>query len=204
LNAVSDYTDFNAVPNASYQVIYTDPPWFYYGAEDKMAAAGKHYSLMSDADLKAMPVRHKCADKAVVFMWATCPRLDAAVDLLREWGFHFRGVPFVWVKTRADGAPIGAQGVRPSIVKPLVELVVAGSTEAKGRPLPLLDEAVQQTVFSPRGRHSEKPVEVRNRIDRLYGPVKRLEMFARGAPVAGWDRFGNQLGGEEPTVLDLL
>lgn len=204
MTSVADYTDFDAVPDASYQVVYADPPWLYYGAEDKMAAAGKHYVLMDDEALKAMPVRRKCADKAVVFMWATCPRLDAAIDLLRAWGLHFRGVPFVWVKTRSDGTPVGAQGVRPSIVKPLVELVVAGSTEAKGRPLPLLDEAVQQTVFSSRGDHSAKPVEVRARIERLYGPVRRLEMFARGAPAEGWDRFGNQLGEAEPTVLDLL
>lgn len=188
-----DYLDFDAVPDFRYPVIYADPPWLYYGSADKWAAAGKHYDLMDDAALRALPVRRKCADKAVIFLWATCPRLDAAIDLLRAWGFHFRGVPFVWIKTRADGAPIGAQGVRPSIVKPLVELVVAGSTHAKGRPLPLLDEAVQQTVFAPRGEHSAKPAEVRRRIDRLYGPVPKLEMFARGAPYSGWDRFGNEL-----------
>lgn len=199
-----DYTEFSKVPDSTYDVIYVDPPWSYYGDPDKMAAAGKHYVQMTDEELVAMPVLDKCRPRAVCFMWATCPRLDAAVDLLGAWGFHFRGVPFVWVKTRADGKPIGAQGVRPSIVKPLVELVIAGSTEAKGRPLPLLDEAIQQTVFSPRGEHSAKPIEVRSRIERLYGPVRRLEMFARGAPVDGWDRFGNQLGGEEPTVLDLL
>jgi N6-adenosine-specific RNA methylase IME4 len=188
-----DYHDFSSIPACKYSVIYADPPWDHYGDPGKMAAAGKHYRLMSDTELQSMDVKSKCRKDAVVFMWATCPRLDAAIDLLRQWGFHFRGVPFVWVKTRLDGAPIGAQGVRPSIVKPLVEIVVAGSTRARGRPIPLLDESVAQTVFAPRRHHSAKPDQVRERIERLYGPIPRLEMFARGVPASGWDRFGDEL-----------
>ena len=160
-----------------------------------MAAAGKHYDQMTDEALAALPVLSKCQKKSIVFVWATGPRLDAAMSLLKAWGLHFRGVPFVWVKTRQDGGVIGAQGVRPSIVKPTTEFVIAGSTIPKGRPLKLLDEAVPQVVLAPRGAHSAKPEEVRNRINRLFGDVPRLELFARGAPIPNWDRFGNEMTG---------
>lgn len=190
------YTDFSRVPTKQYQVLYVDPPWDYYGDPNKMAAAGKHYALMKDEDLFAMSVREKVAKRSVCFMWATSPRLDAAIDLLRHWGFFYRGVAFVWVKTRQDGGIIGAQGVRPSIVKPTTEYVLAGSTVPKGRPLPLDSEAVSQVLLAPRGAHSEKPLEIRSRIESLYGQtVPKLEMFARGGPVVGWDRFGNQVQG---------
>lgn len=211
-----DYLDFALIPEQSYGLIYTDPPWIYTGDQAKMAAAGKHYQLMPDLDLAAMPVKSKCQKRAVILMWATCPRLDAAIDLMRTWGFHYRGVAFVWVKTRKDGGIIGAQGVRPSIVKPTTELLlagsasedddctellIAGSTVKTGRPLPLQDEGVAQVVLAPRTEHSAKPYEVRKRIERLYGPdIPKLEMFARGIPVAGWDRFGNELDPEPESL----
>jgi N6-adenosine-specific RNA methylase IME4 len=41
-----------------------------------------------------------------------------------------------------------------------------------------LDENVHSVVMAPVGRHSEKPEEVRKRIERLV-PGPRLELFAR-------------------------
>lgn len=188
------FTDFNDIPEDAYDVVYADPPWYYYGESDKYGAAGKHYGLMSDADLAAMPVRAKCRNRAVLLMWATCPRLDAAMKLMEQWGFVYRGVAFVWVKTTVSGKVIHGQGVRPTVVKPTTELVLVGSTQKLGRPLPVFDEGVGQVVLAPRGAHSQKPVEVRARIESLFGPgVRRLEMFARGSTINGWDRFGNEL-----------
>jgi N6-adenosine-specific RNA methylase IME4 len=191
---VTIFTDFNDIPEDAYDVVYADPPWYYYGESDKYGAAGKHYGLMSDADLAAMPVRAKCRNRAVLLMWATCPRLDAAMKLMEQWGFVYRGVAFVWVKTTVSGKVIHGQGVRPTVVKPTTELVLVGSTQKLGRPLPVFDEGVGQVVLAPRGAHSQKPVEVRARIESLFGPgVRRLEMFARGSTINGWDRFGNEL-----------
>ena len=31
----------------TYDVVYADPPWSYYGDPNKMAAAGKYYALLS-------------------------------------------------------------------------------------------------------------------------------------------------------------
>lgn len=199
------YTDFASVPADTYDVILSDPPWFYFGSPTKMGAAGKEYDLMTDADLAAMPVRAKCRDRAVLLMWATCPRLDFAMKLMEQWGFTYRGVAFVWVKTTVSGKVIHGQGVRPTVVKPTTELVLVGSTKKLGRPLPVFDEGVGQVVLAPRGAHSQKPVEVRARIESLFGPgVKRLEMFARGSTVNGWDRFGNELTPEASNLDDLL
>jgi N6-adenosine-specific RNA methylase IME4 len=48
---------------------------------------------------------------------------------------------------------------------------------------------VRQFIEAPRGRHSAKPDEVRERLVRLMGDVPRLEMFAREA-APGWDVWG--------------
>lgn len=189
-----DYRDFSHIPENTYDVVTADPPWMYYGSGTKDAAAAKHYQLMSDDWLRDLPVKSRCKKNAICLVWATCPRLDAGVDLIRSWGFHFRGVAFVWVKTRQDGTIIHGQGVRPTVVKPTTEMVLVGSTSKTGRSVQILDEGMGQVVLAPRGEHSAKPPEVRARVERLFGPsVKRLELFARGPEVAGWDRFGNEI-----------
>lgn len=169
-----------------------DPPWAYYGQQDKWAAAAKFYTLASDDELMQLQVRSVMAPRSVLFLWATSPRLDFAIDLVRHWGLSYRGVAFVWVKTRKDGKPIGAQGVRPSITKPTTELVIAASPVAKGRPLPLCDEGIPQVVLSPRQEHSRKPDEVHERIDRMYPTARKLELFAR-RPYDGWDVWGDEV-----------
>lgn len=175
-----------------FDIIATDPPWPYYGSTTKDAAAGKHYDLMTEDDIKRMPVKNLLRSKqGAVFVWATGPKLDLAVDAIRQWGFHYRGVAFVWVKTRQDGGVIGAQGVPPTATKPTTELVLLGTTQPKGRPFPLLDAAVSQVVMAPRTRHSEKPLEVQDRIVRLYGDRPRIELFSRRV-VDGWARWGNE------------
>ena len=175
-----------------FDVILADPPWSYYGQQDKWAAAAKFYDLMPDEDLLELPVGDILNDNGIVFMWATAPRIDFAIDLLRAWGLTFRGVPFVWVKSKLDGVtPIGAQGVRPSIVKPTSEFVLAGSRVKRGRPMPISDEAVRQVVLAPKQEHSRKPDDIHESINRLYPDASKIELFAR-RQYPGWEAWGNE------------
>jgi N6-adenosine-specific RNA methylase IME4 len=183
---------FHGLEPGTFSVVYADPPWMMWGDPNKDQAAGKHYELMSDDALKALPVRDLLGANGALFMWATCPRLDAAVEVMKAWGLHFRGVAYVWVKTTKAGKIIEGQGVRPTLVKPTTELVLAGTTCKRGRPLPLLTEAQGQVVLAPRGAHSEKPEEVRRRIEGLLGPVPRVELFARRR-TPGWSAWGLEL-----------
>jgi hypothetical protein len=47
-------------------------------------------------------------------------------------------------------------------------------------------------LFTPRGEHSEKPVESFEKVLRVFGDLPRLDMFARKRRF-GWDSFGDQL-----------
>ncbi len=183
---------WNSLPKTRYDVVYADPPWSYYGQQTKWGAASKFYSTVSDDDLLSFPMQDLLAEQSILFLWTTSPRLDFALRCIGAWGLHYRGVGFVWVKTRKTGEPIGAQGVRPSIVKPTVEYVLAASTVKKGRPLKLADESVRNTVFAPKGAHSEKPDEVRQSIERMYPERSKLEIFARHRH-HGWDAWGNEV-----------
>jgi N6-adenosine-specific RNA methylase IME4 len=181
-------------PTGTYDVVLADPPWTYSGQPDKWGAAARQYRCQSDDWIKALPIADLLDRRGVIFCWATCPLLDVAISAIEAWGLAFRGVAFVWVKTRRSdpSVPIGAQGVRPSIVKPTSELVLAASNVRKGRPLPLADEGVSQIVLAPKGAHSEKPDDVQARIERLYPETRRIELFARRRR-PGWDAWGDEL-----------
>ena len=173
-----------------YDVVYADPPWPMWGSSQKDAAAGKHYDLMSLPEILGLPVRSLFRGKnGALFLWCTCPRADLAFQAISAWGLHFRGIPFIWTKSRQDGGLIHGQGVPPTCTKPTSELCLLATVKPKGRPFPLLNSAMGQVVVAPRGRHSEKPAEIRDRIVTLYGDRPRIELFARER-VVGWDAWG--------------
>lgn len=174
-----------------YRIVLADPPWAYWGDPEKDQAAGKHYVCMPTEAISALDVGGIVARPAACFMWATGPKLPEALKVLAAWGFHYRGIAYVWVKTAQDGRIIHGQGVRPTFTKPTTELLLVGTTNPRGRALPLRTEAQGQVVLAPRpgNRHSAKPDVFRERIVELLGDVPRVELFARTA-VPGWDRWG--------------
>ena len=180
------------LPVQKFDVALIDPPWSYFGDQTKDGAAAKFYGTLTDEEIYKLPVRDMLNERSVAFVWATAPRLDAALDSIKAWGLHYRGVAFVWVKTNKDGIPIGARGVRPSIVKPTCEFVLACSTVKKGRPLPIADESIRNTVLAPTTEHSAKPYVVHERIEALYPQASRIELFAREQR-EGWYCWGNQI-----------
>ncbi len=187
-----------------YQILYADFPWPY----TSFGTARLPYKSLSWDQIARFPWHHYMADQCVVFYWATGPYLIQQVFLLLYWmqryNLRYLGMPYVWVKTRKDGKPIGAAGPRPTLVKPLDEFVLAFTNVKRGRPFPLLTEAQNQNVFAPkpkRGEHSRKPAEVRRRIVELLGDRPRLELFARDNP-EGWDVLGDETP-NNPQRIDL-
>lgn len=184
---------FPGFPTKKYDVVLADPPWAYYGSPTKNAAAGKHYTLLTQEQLAQLPVRDSMTKKAALFLWVTCPRLDYGIDMIRSWGLHYRGVAYIWVKTRKDGEIIHGQGVPPTFTKPTTELVLAATTTPRGRPFPIQCLNQPQVVLAPRGKHSAKPPVFRDLIVELCGDRSRVELFARDT-CPGWDAWGNEIG----------
>jgi N6-adenosine-specific RNA methylase IME4 len=179
-------------PKGSFDIVYADPPWSYYGSPIKDAAAGKHYALMSQEALAKLPVRDIMNKRAALFLWATGPRLHLALELVQRWGLHFRGVLYVWVKTNRRGEIIRGQGVAPTFTKPTTEFVLAATTMPTGRPFPLNDLAQGQVVLHERAEHSRKPAIFRTMIEQLCGKRSRIELFARDS-APGWASWGTPI-----------
>lgn len=172
-----------------YDIIYADPPWAYHdtlGGNAKMGAMP--YPTMTNEEICAMPIGNKIAKKdSILFMWATMPKLQEALDVIKAWGFKYKTCAFCWVKQNPKSGGIYAGLGR--WVQGNAELCLLAT---KGHPH-RISKSVKQIVMAPRGRHSAKPSEVRDRIVQLMGEdTDRIELFARDY-VDGWDCWGNEV-----------
>lgn len=190
---------------APHEIVYLDPPW----PRTPCGTAKTPYRTMTWDELLAFDLGAWLSRKAVVFCWTTGPTHLKECAVLSRWcerfGLYEAGVPYIWVKTKADGVtPIGASGPRPKLVKPIGEFVIALTTSKRGRVFPLLTEAQQQWVElgceevyapkPPKGSHSRKPAVVRSKIVELLGDRSRVELFAREElPESGFAAWGDEL-----------
>lgn len=180
-----------------YSVVYADPPWSYnqfQGKGTKYGDVSAHYQTMTKEELEQFPINNFADSKnCVLFMWATFPNLPQAIELVAKWGFEYKTVAFVWIKTRKEGYYSGL-GFYTNSNAEIVIIAKRGQLERKNK-------NVKQLVFSPLEQHSQKPNEVRQRIVDLYGDIPRIELFARER-FHGWDSFGNQLPNTIQEILN--
>ncbi|HFK5764557.1 TPA: MT-A70 family methyltransferase [Enterobacter asburiae] len=96
----------------------------------------------------------------------------------------------IWmIQTR--GRPVTGSEIAEKFGVTLIEFNRVANGITRGAGLERQHAGIKQVVYSPLGAHSEKPWEVRHRLELLYGDVPRIELFSRcGAP--GWDHWGNQ------------
>jgi N6-adenosine-specific RNA methylase IME4 len=210
--AVSGYTIYNAeqdrrtvrndlptlypdLPEEKYDIIYCDPPWDYGGKmqfdksgkkdlnsnwEKKIfiSAANFKYPTVKTKDLKKIPITEIASDDCLLFMWVTSPHLKQGIELGEAWGFNFRTVAFVWDKMVHNPG---------QYTMSYVELCLVFK---RGRiPKPRGARNIKQLVRVPRGKHSQKPIEVLKGIEKMFPTQKKIELFARHKP-KGWDVWG--------------
>ncbi|GAH38927.1 unnamed protein product, partial [marine sediment metagenome] len=121
-----------------------------------------------------------------------------ALAVVEAWGFKYTTCAFTWVKLNPTGELL-RKGKHVLLVKGIYSGLgfwTNGNAELclfakQGRPQRVARN-VKQIVIAPRGRHSAKPPEVRDRIVRLMGDVPRIELFARER-VPGWDCWGDEV-----------
>lgn len=184
-------------PDKKYSIIYADPPWSYSDSGCSGAAAAQ-YATMSINELKQLPVNPAvggiAADDCVLFMWATYPKMQEALDLIEAWGFKYKSIAFQWIKQNRSGNGyfFGLGRWTRGNTEPCLIAI-------KGKPK-RISAGVGQLVFSPLRRHSQKPAEVRDKIVELMGDLPRIELFAREA-APGWDAWGNEA--PTPEVKDV-
>lgn len=178
-----------------YNVIYADPPWSYDNKSMKFTQDGENlaveqqYSLMTNSEIKRMPIREICDDNAICFMWCVNPLMPIAFDVLKHWGFEYKTM-LTWKKTSGTG--FWFRGVTEHIL-----MGIRGDVKC-------FRSGIDNFHECKSGKHSQKPHYFRDLVDRMtrttFEEQKKLEIFARtrdnlfgNHEYDGWDVFGNQV-----------
>ena len=169
------------LPVGEFDLIYADPPWQYDFSETVEREIENQYPTMTVDEICGLEV--PSADKAVLFLWATAPKLLEALSVMKAWGFVYK-THAIWDK-QIIGMGYWFRGQH--------ELLLVGTKGGFSPPLPAFRHS---SVFSVRrGEHSAKPEEVAVCLEGMFPGARRLEMFARVDRV-GWVTWGDHTGGE--------
>ena len=171
-----------ALPRGRFELVYADPPW-QLGNPDSDYAPEQYYPTLPLDQIAQLTT--PAADDALLYLWAVNSHLPDALQVMAAWGFEYRSCEVwvkpsigmgVWTRNRHEHLLIGRKGT--------------ASPAPRKR---LLDSVIE----APRGRHSEKPACVYERLEHLYPRRSKLELFARGRPRPGWTAWGNQVEQDE-------
>ena len=186
------------LPNRRFDIIYADPPWHYNGklqfdrssiSRDKIdlsknifiSSSCFKYPTLKLEELKKLHVQQIANHDCLLFLWATNPHLDQAIELGKTWGFEYRTVAFVWNKMVHNPGQYNLS---------YCELCLLFK---RGRiPTPRGARNTKQLINAHRGQHSEKPVDAARNIELMFPHQNRIEVFARRKR-PGWSAWGLDL-----------
>ena len=171
-----------------YQIIYADPAWLYQCGKNhlgkKSMINGKtdiHYNGMPIKEMEKLNINDIADNDCLLFMWVTSPFLKIGIDLMIKWGFEYSTIGFIWHKQKTNPG---------SYTMSECEICLIGK---RGKiPQPRGARNVRQFLLEMRTKHSAKPKEVRNRIEKMFPEQSKIELFAR-IKTEGWDAWGNEL-----------
>ena len=187
---------FESLDGKKYSIIYADPPWDYGESSlsspkgDYETSAKDHYPVMSMEELSAMDILSIAEKDCLLFMWIASPLMEDCLRLGNNWGFDYSTVGFVWHKQNTNMG---------NYTMSECELCLIFKRKGGKIPQPRGDRGVKQFISALRGRHSEKPIEARYRIHKMFPEVSKVELFARGLGMFGkdidehWDFWGNEI-----------
>jgi len=149
------------------------------------ATANSHYNTLSQKEIEAFQVSEIAADNCILFLWATFPKIQEALDTIKAWGFEYKTVGFNWIKKNKNGSNFFGVGW---YTKSNAEVCLIG---VKGK-APKISNSISNIVETVRDAHSKKPSIVRDKIIEFCGDLPRIELFAR-EKTEGWDVWGNEV-----------
>jgi N6-adenosine-specific RNA methylase IME4 len=191
------YAKAPRIGDRTFPLMYADPPWMFELDSDlgRMKCADMHYPCMTADDICNLMVdgRHvsEIADEhAALFLWCTSSNMvEMALPVLEVWRFKYK-THAVWDKQQTGTG---------YIFRNQHEVLIYASRGNVPEPL-----FKPPSVFSyPRGKHSAKPPEIRQALEKMYptfGQDDRIELFARGK-IPGWAVWGSEaVPDDAPTI----
>lgn len=168
------------LPSGEFRLLYADPPWRYDHVVSDSRAIENQYPTMDHEAICKLIV--PAAADAVLFLWATSPKLEEAMDVISAWGFTYRTCA-VWDKEQI--------GMGYYFRQQHELLLVAARGDA---PVPDPTTRLPSVFRSRRSEHSQKPTFVYGYLEAMYPAftdADRVELFSRDTR-PGWTGWSNE------------
>lgn len=163
-----------------FDVIYADPAWRYNFSKSKSRNVENQYPTMTLDDICNLPVKNMTAKNALLYLWATAPKVPGALKVIEKWGFIYV-TQAIWDKG-IIGCGYWFRGQHEI-------LIVARKGKFSPPPSNL---RISSVMKERRGKHSKKPDFIRDLIQKWFPGTVRLEMFCREEK-QGWYAWGNEI-----------
>lgn len=178
-----------------YKLILLDPSWEYDNKQQNdPKRGGITYDTLTMKELYDIPISTIADKDSLLVCWVTAPKLMDEyyekynpISIIRNWGFRPITFLFTWIKLNKSGT--GYYSGLGRYTNSNAEYAIVAR---RGKGIPRIEKNVKQLIVEPIGKHSAKPQEQYRRLERLYGDVSRIELFARdiNPPPKGWDAIG--------------
>lgn len=178
-----------------FDVLYFDPPWKFRNEKtggSHTSGAAQKYAVLDLGTIHRLPVQAVAAPNSVMFLWVpTSMKRTHGFTTLDAWGFGDYKTTWYWIK-EYQGKRMGMGFWGRNGVEELL-IAVRGYVQPFGAQFP-------NWLQAPVGdEHSDKPDEMRRRIEIATGKISRrhcLEGFARKI-MPGWTGIGNVVTGRD-------
>ena len=200
-----------------YEVLLVDPPWSFK-VWNKDTGSGRsaeaHYRTMSLKDICDLPVKEVCAPNCALFLWSVWPSIFDARDVIEAWGFKYKTLGFEWWKLNKGWLKTWFTLARTrnllnshDDMKLLESLFFFGMgyyTRTNSEPcllatrgsMPVAVHNERNFIIAPVRKHSQKPDEQYDKIEKLYPNKRYLELFARQTR-PNWTSLGYDIDGKD-------
>jgi N6-adenosine-specific RNA methylase IME4 len=169
-----------AAEERSIDVLLADPPWAYEFAETSSRDIENQYPTATIEEIEGHVLKKwfpVIAQHAVLFLWATAPKLPEALRVMEVWGFTYK-TNAAWDKEKF-GMGYWFRGQH--------ELLLVGT---KGNMQPPDRELRVSSVFREmRRNHSVKPESVYSAIEAMFPGLELGEIYQRHERPR-WKGFG--------------
>lgn len=172
-----------------YQIIYADPPWKQSKGGKKSVRAqssGKplDYSVCSLCEIfeQIKQADKLTTDNAIMFLWTIDKYLFEAQQIAEKLGYKLHA-RMIWNKVTGIPAAFTIRYGHEYLLYMYKGKLLPVALNERGRIHSVFTEQVK--------KHSQKPEQAYQIIERLYPSVAKIELYARSSR-QNWDCWGNE------------
>jgi N6-adenosine-specific RNA methylase IME4 len=168
-----------------------DPP-LEYKRKKSCGAADNHYNVMPVEEIIKIDLLKNSADDCMLGIWGWGPKTTELTRIVDGLGFDIVTILKIWIKTKNGNIAKKALGSYTRQVAEIFYLCKRKGCNIR-KYIRSIKKAENNLLFAERRKHSEKPREIFEFLDRYFFDVPKVELYSRDPFNKNWDYYGDEV-----------